>query len=310
VKWIESVTMNVQGPSRTAEGAAALRVWHGLIDDPPYLVDDHAVYDLLSPPMRALLQAPWWLCAALRIQERLQPEWAALRGQVAVRGRFADDALEAALSRGCPQVVVLGAGLDTTALRYRERLQGVAVFEVDHPATQAWKRARLPADLAERVHFVSVDFERDALDTALLVAGVRRDQPLFVSWLGGSYYLTPEAFGYTLAALARIAGPGSELIMDYWLPETAVSLNAGLLLAAIRVMVACHHEPLQGLHEPAEFAAEVAAAGWMLVEELDARAQRVRWLSARTDTLSVPEFGRLARLRNGPADPDSLGDHL
>jgi len=300
--------MNAQWPSRTAEGAAALRFWHGVMDDPPHLVDDRAVFDLLSAPMRALVQSPSWFCAALRLQERLQPEWAALRGQVAVRGRFADDALEGALNLGCRQVVVLGAGLDTTALRYGQRLQGVNVFEVDHPATQAWKRARLPAAMAERIHFVGVDFERDALDAALLGAGVRRDELLFVSWLGGSYYLRPKAFEHTLAALARVAAPGSELVLDYWVPESALNLNARLLLAAIRVMVACQQEPLQGLQDPAAFAAGVTAAGWTLVEELDAPAQRMRWLSARTDSLAVPDFGRLARLRYGPAVFDSDGE--
>jgi methyltransferase (TIGR00027 family) len=301
--------MNVQGPSRTAEGAAALRVWHGLMDDPPYLVDDRAVRDLLSPSMRALLQAPVWLRAALRFQERLRPEWAALRGQVAVRARFSDDALEAALGRGCQQVLVLGAGLDTTALRYQQRLQAATVFEVDHPGTQDWKQARLPADLDDRVRFVGVDFERDALDEALLESGVRRNQPVFVSWLGGSYYLKPEAFKRTLAALSRIAAPGSEFVLDYWVPGNALPLNARMLLAATRVMVACHQEPLQGLREPADFASEVAAAGWILVEELDAQAQRIRWLSGRTDTLSVPEFSRLARLRTD-TNLDFLGDPL
>lgn len=300
--------MNAQWPSRTAEGAAALRVWHGLIDDPPHLVDDRAVCELLSASMRTLLPVAPWFCAALRLQERLQPEWAALRGQVAVRSRFADDALEAALDRGCRQVLVLGAGLDTTALRYGQRLQGVTLFEVDHPATQAWKRARLPPEVAERVHFVGVDFERDALDAALRAAGVRTDEPLFVSWLGGSYYLKPEAFERTLDALAQVTAPGSELVLDYWVPEALLPLNAALLLAAVRVMVACQQEPLQGLREPADFAAGVTAVGWTLVEELDAPAQRVRWLSARTDSLAVPEFGRLARLQYRPAVPDSLGD--
>src|SRR5205085_8984638 len=49
-----------------------------------------------------------------------------------------DEAVRAAAS---PQVVILGAGLDGRAWRMKE-LEGVTVFEVDHPDSQREKRAR------------------------------------------------------------------------------------------------------------------------------------------------------------------------
>ena len=60
------------------------------------------------------------------------------------RSRYAKDALEKAVRQGVKQYVILGAGMDTFAFRRREMLeQKLQVFEVDHPATQGFKRERL-----------------------------------------------------------------------------------------------------------------------------------------------------------------------
>ena len=69
------------------------------------------------------------------------PPLSRLRFFVAVRHRFAEDVVAAAVARGVRQVVVLGAGLDTFA--YRHPHEGLRVYEVDFPATGAWKRERL-----------------------------------------------------------------------------------------------------------------------------------------------------------------------
>ncbi|TVS19390.1 MAG: SAM-dependent methyltransferase [Gammaproteobacteria bacterium] len=289
--------MNPQRPSRTAEGAAALRVWHTLIDDPPHVFDDRAVRPLLSGPTRLMLRNPPGLMrSAIRARERVQPELAALRGQVVLRSRFTEEALEAALAAGCDQVVILAAGLDTTALRRPELAQAGALFEVDHPATQAWKQQRLPADVAATVRFVAVDFEREALDEKLLAAGIRPEAPMFVNWLGCTYYLEPEAVTATLAALGRVAAPGSQIVLDHWLPDAELRWRPRLLLAGVRFAVALQQEPLRCLLGADELASRAAEGGWTVVEDLDAAQQRQRWLAGRTDTLALPDFARLARL--------------
>lgn len=289
--------MDPQRPSRTAEGAAALRVWHTLLDDPPLIFDDSIVRSMLSGPTRLMLHAPPALLRqAIRSREALQPEWAALRGQVVLRSRFAEDALDLAMAAGCDQVVVLAAGLDTLAQRRPELARAGAIIEVDHPATQAWKRARLPPDLAEAVRFVAVDFEREALDLRLRTAGLRSDAPLFVNWLGCTYYLEPEAVTATFEALGRVAAPGSQIVLDFWLPEPGLDWRPRLLLAGVRFAVALQQEPLRCLMTAEELAERAAAGGWQLVEHHDAQAQRQRWLAGRRDTLSLPDFAQLARL--------------
>jgi methyltransferase (TIGR00027 family) len=105
---------------------------------------------------------------------------------IAIRTRFAEEALAAAVERGAHQLVILGAGLDTYAYRgaFRDRLR---IFEVDHPATQAWKRQRL-ADAAisapPGLTFAPIDFERETLAEGLKAAGFYPNEQTFFTWLG------------------------------------------------------------------------------------------------------------------------------
>ncbi|MHB8328179.1 MAG: class I SAM-dependent methyltransferase [Acidimicrobiales bacterium] len=66
-----------------------------------------------------------------------------LRRYLGVRTRFFDERVLDAISSGTDQVVIIGAGYDTRALRFRS--PGVRFFEVDHPATQVDKRRRRAA---------------------------------------------------------------------------------------------------------------------------------------------------------------------
>ena len=93
------------------------------------------------------------------------PTQRTMRLFIAARSRFAEDSLSAAVSRGVRQAVVLGAGLDTFSLRNPHAPSGLHVFEVDHPATQAWKRDRLAREgiaLPASLTFALVDFEQQA----------------------------------------------------------------------------------------------------------------------------------------------------
>jgi methyltransferase (TIGR00027 family) len=120
-----------------------------------------------------------------------------------------EDALAAAFERGVRQLVVLGAGLGTYAYRgmLRDRLH---VFEVDHPATQAWKRQRLAEaaiPLSASLTFAPIDFERETLAEGLAAASFDPAQQTFFTWLGVVPYLTEEAvwptLGFIVAGDAR-----------------------------------------------------------------------------------------------------------
>src|SRR5262249_48221274 len=139
----------------------------------------------------------------------------ALRAFVVARARVTEMALERAASRGVAQFVVVGAGLDTFA--YRNPYEAVHVFEVDHPATQEWKRdllSKAAIAVPSSMTFAPVDFERQTLAEGLALAGFDDGAPAFFSWLGVTMYLTADAFSATLDFIAR-RPPASGVVFDY-----------------------------------------------------------------------------------------------
>src|SRR5215472_17754460 len=132
-----------------------------------------------------------------------------LRLFAAVRSRFSEDELAKAVARGVGQYVLMGAGLDTFA--YRNPHPGLRVFEVDHPATQRWKRSLLEdSGIAVR----PVNFERNSLPRKLAEAGFRADESAFFAWLGVVPYLTEDAFVSTVKLIASMP-EGSGVVFDY-----------------------------------------------------------------------------------------------
>ncbi|MDQ1741098.1 MAG: hypothetical protein QOE53_2750 [Pseudonocardiales bacterium] len=155
-----------------------------------------------------------------------------------------DDAVR---DRPGAQLVILGAGLDTRAWRMPE-LAGVAVFEVDHPATQQDKRDRigeLPA-LTPSLRLVPVDLGRDRLDTALATAGHAPTQPTTWIWEGVVPYLTREQVGATLARIRAGSASGSRLIVNYQQP----SLSAMLGRLTMRTVTTLARRPYPLADEP------------------------------------------------------------
>src|ERR1700691_1687992 len=170
--------------SRTAHRGGIRRAAHQLLDQPKVLDDPLALRIIGPEAAEALRSNPKEHHAFSR----------AFRAFMAARSRYAEDELACGVVHGVGQYVVLGAGLDTFA--YRNPHAGLRVFEVDHPATQEWKREQLrdteitiPASLT----FVPIDFERQTLADGLAQSGFDGAGPAFFSWLGVTPYLTREA---------------------------------------------------------------------------------------------------------------------
>ncbi|MCA9516110.1 MAG: SAM-dependent methyltransferase, partial [Myxococcales bacterium] len=159
---------------------------------------------------------------------------------------------------------VLGAGLDTTALRHPE----LDVLEIDLAETQAWKRERLAvAGLAvpPRCRLVPVDFTRDDLAAVLAREGVGPAAPAFFIWLGVSYYLDAAAVRATLAAVAA-TGPDAAVVFDAYRALEELADDARDRLLAIGARVRDVGEPFIGLFGRAELAALAASAGLPAVD--------------------------------------------
>ncbi len=131
-----------------------------------------------------------------------------------LRTRFFDEAVVRALDHDVRQIVVLGAGYDARALRFHT--PGVCFFEVDHPATQADKRARLDQVGAslEGLTFVAADFTEPGLAAALGAAGHDPAQPTQFLCEGVLRYLPEDWVHELLRVAAQLATPASELAVS------------------------------------------------------------------------------------------------
>jgi methyltransferase (TIGR00027 family) len=183
----------------------------------------------------------------------------AMADMIALRTSAIDVAVRDAIADGARQLVILGAGYDGRAWRLSE-LAGVKVFEVDHPATQGDKRARvaeLPAPVGA-VTFVPVNFERERLGDALERAGHDRSTPTCWIWEGVVMYLTHDAMRATLTDVAQRSAPGSTLIVNYH------TMRRGLFSQLIFRLIG---EPQISSWTPDEMAADLRSAGFEVRED-------------------------------------------
>ena len=249
--------MQTGQPSQTARGAAAHRAVHQTLEGGAIFSDPFAI-DILDDDTRARLA---------EIAD--DPSHRPMRLFIAARSRFSEDALTTCVARGVRQVVILGAGLDTFSLRSPHGGQDVRVFEVDYPATQRWKRARLkqaglavPASLT----FAPVDFERQSLADGLMAAGFQADRAAFFQWLGVVPYLTREAVSATLDCIAGV--PESEVVFDYGEPFENYPDDRRANVMAVAARAASLGEPWLSLFDPVELSEMLRDKGIGLVEDL------------------------------------------
>ncbi len=205
--------MDAGAPSRTAEYMALFRALESQRPPGRRLVEDRAAARFLGARLRAVAYAARlpplrWLIVAY-----IDRRWPGPRLSGVVRTRVIDDLVRSATGGGCGQLVLLGAGYDTRATRLHEAAS-TTVFEVDHPATQARKRAAL-ASTPANVRYVPVDFEHDSLTAALADSGFDSRRRTCVVWEGVFSYLTPAAIDLTLSALVELCAPGSLILLTY-----------------------------------------------------------------------------------------------
>jgi methyltransferase (TIGR00027 family) len=276
--------MKEGAPSKTAFGVAMRRAAHQLLDHPRVL-DDPIAVPIVGNDGAAKIQSD---------SRFLSPVGRRFRAFMAARSRYAEDRLALAIDRAARQYVVLGAGLDTFA--YRNPFPDLRVFEVDHPATQAWKLDRLHkagVAIPSNVVYAPVDFENQTLGAALNQARFDSASKAFFSWLGVTPYLTREAAMSTFRYIASLP-PGTGVAFDYAVAGTSLNLIQRLALDALSRRVAKAGEAFQLFFEPAELAHSLKEVGFRGIEDLGSREINARYFSNRSDGLRVAgDVGRV-----------------
>jgi methyltransferase (TIGR00027 family) len=250
--------MKPNEPSRTALMIARQRAAHQVLDHGAILNDPFAIKILCEDEKDVLQFANAHPLASIG------------RLFTAARSRIAEDALSGAVERGTRQIVILGAGLDTFALRCPHGARQIRIYEVDHPATQAWKLERLAEAqiaLPPSLIFVPVDFERDDLREALAGAGFQQKSPAFFTCLGVVPYLTQEAVVSILDYVASIQN--SEVVFDYTEPPQAFSEEMRELVTKRTEQLEKMNERWASRFEPADIAAILRSHGFSDIEDVN-----------------------------------------
>jgi methyltransferase (TIGR00027 family) len=259
----------VQGKaSRTALSVAKRRATHQLVDRPLVFEDPLAVRIV---GVTGLLEST------------SSRRSAGFRAWMAVRSRYAEDRLAAAYARGVRQFVILGAGLDTFG--YRNPWPDLRVFEVDHPATQAWKMELLESAgiaIPASVSHVAIDFDIQELT----IPGLSVGEPVFFSWLGVTPYLTREGFDSTIRFIAA-QGAGSEVVFDYAILPSLMNAHQLAVMEGLSQKVEQIGEPFRLFFDPGALAVDLRAAGFAEIEDLDGSAADARYFAGRADGLRV-----------------------
>jgi methyltransferase (TIGR00027 family) len=278
-------------PSATAYRVAIRRAAHQLLDNPKVLDDPIALRIIGREAARRLRDG----------SDDQQGRFArAVRAFMVARSRYAEDELALAIARGATQYVILGAGLDTFAYRNPYAAGALRVFEVDHPATQEWKRGRLAAagiPTPESVTYAPVDFEEQALSAELARAGFKTDVITFFSWLGVTMYLEPAAIKATLGYVASTPRGGG-VVFDYAVPRSSLSWVGRIALDAMSRRVARSGEPFRTFFDPRELAAQMRAMGFTSIEDFGKDEINARHFKDRADGLRVGgSLGRVLAAR-------------
>jgi methyltransferase (TIGR00027 family) len=265
--------------------AAVFRAIHQLVDEPKIFTDPVAV---------RLVEA----AAPGIIDEGMKafspPERPDSRALFVLRSRFAEDELAVAATQGVGQYVILGAGLDTFAYRQPSYAGALNIFEVDHPATQAWKRESLAVadvSLPTNLRWVPVDFERQTLPEQLAAAGFASARPAFISWLGVLQYLTLPAIDDTLCFVAGLPSR-STIVLTFALSDDALSDDDRRWKDQTMQMTARLGEPWVTFFHPDELRARLHGLGFARVSYHSAAEANARYCAGRRDGMQMrPAIG-------------------
>lgn len=262
-------------PSRTALGAAGHRAAHQVLER-GFIFDDPLAVRILGDDANAIIE-----------HARSDASTRPLRLFIAARSRYAEDSLRSAVACGVRQLVVLGAGLDTFAYRSDPRVN-LRIYEVDHPSTQEWKRARLSAAgiaIPRSVTYTPVDFEHESLAQNLAASGFDATLPAFFTWLGVVPYLTEDAALATLGVIAGLSG-GAHVVFDYANPPHAMSAAARALHDELAARVLSVGEKFHTYWATERLHARLRELGYRRIEDLGPVDIAARFLPGRAGAVS------------------------
>ena len=300
--------MEANQVSKTALASAYVRAYHAAHDRPKVFDDPLAqlmvpaeasqfMEDLFVDSFRELAPELSASCPDRASVLAASMQASAAPPLILARSRYAEDLLAKVAKQGVQQYVIIGAGLDSFALRRPNSLGHLQIFEVDSPATQALKGQLILATGKEQppqLHLVPLDFSRERLQVALARAGHDPRVPSFFSILGVTFYLTRRDLFDTLGAIADVAPAGSSVVFDYLDTDAFIPARVAMRVQLVMDELQAWGEPwITGL-DPAGLAAELVPLGLRLQEDLGPADIEARYFQGRQDEYHACEHAHFA----------------
>jgi methyltransferase (TIGR00027 family) len=212
----------------------------------------------------------------------------------ALRHRFAEDRLQQALERGVRQIILLGAGLDSLALRRPTLATEVRLVEVDHPDSQRWKLARMEELSLETpsVVYVPIDFGKESLEVRLAGSGVKLDQPTYFSWLGVTQYIDRAACDATWGLIAT-RPRGSEVVFDFIVMNELLAPQERAFSDAAAGNSADRGEPWLTYFDPNKLEEHLADLGFTRIQRLTPQLAASRYYAGQPADVTPLEAWQL-----------------
>jgi methyltransferase (TIGR00027 family) len=284
-------------PSVSALNVARCRAVAAHESRPEIKGPDDLAEIFLGPEAQASLRNPVVLTAILQKLEAASPGGYEF---FIARTAYLDAVFAQALRDDLPQIVLLGAGYDTRACRYRDLIQHTRIFELDTPVTQQHKRGLLEqanVTIPPQLTFVPIDFTRDDTAKTLTGAGYRSARKTLFIWEGVCYYLPPHTVDGTLRFVRENAPAGSILCFDYMLAASDLADRYGAQQSRAAMETMYTDEPLQFDLAEAQVPAFLAARGFTLAEHLTAEDMEARYLTLSDGTLAGHVLGLFGMVR-------------
>ncbi|MGE5422540.1 MAG: class I SAM-dependent methyltransferase [Ignavibacteriales bacterium] len=294
--------------SQTALTTAFYRAYHAKIDHPK-IFDDYLAFDLVGETEYeriGLEMVAGFRAAAPQAAAAFPDQASTLAFMMQAmappsltisRARYTEDCLANAVYSGTDQYVILGAGLDTFTFRNLNLSNDLWVLEIDHPATQEFKKDRLKKlgwQLPANTSFAAADFTKEDLVSVLKRSSLDKARPSFFNWLGVTYYLPQDVVLSTLRDIAASSAPGSMVVFDYFDTDILDPSKVPPRVYQVLTLAKQVGEPIQGLFDASILAEELDALGLDLQENLDAAAIESRFYQERSDSYHACENAHFA----------------
>lgn len=270
-------------PSPSALRVATARAAHQILESGQVFDDPFAVASLGSTGAAALMREP---LVHNDVASR------SMRAGIIARARFSEDRLLSAIAQGSKQYAVVGAGLDTWALRTASTLPAVTVFELDQPSMQEWK-ARLYAEnrwRPENLRWLATDLREVSTVDRLIAGGVDLSSPIGLSVLGVLVYLDKQVVEREIAAWGQLAA-GSTIAFDYRLDEEQLHPVERVMMQFTANMMAAGGEPWCSSCTRQCMVELLDGAGFDVEEDLGPAELNARYFSGRRDGLQIAGGG-------------------